>query len=136
MMTENLPGHCDLCHAVTPIGETIWVYETPSTASKEQAAHGEGFWAEDPLWGVCGTCHERVQRLDRREITEEQFLLEQTRASLRNQGTVMVFGDPAFERKMQKEQIDFIVGVLKSFIAEKTDKVYSEVNRGVPSDRR
>lgn len=55
MTVETEAGHCDLCNSETGV---CWAWETPSEASSvDEALENGTFWAEDPIWHVCDTCH-------------------------------------------------------------------------------
>jgi len=65
---------CDLCSDVV---DSCWTYTTKNVATSEQdCLNGGGFWAEDPEWAVCTTCHRIIQEGSGAELFEYAFRLQ------------------------------------------------------------
>lgn len=65
---------CDLC---SDLVDSCWTYTTKNVASSaEDCVAGGGFWAEDPEWAVCSTCHRILTEGTGEELFEYAWRLQ------------------------------------------------------------
>lgn len=101
---------CDLCNGEENVR---WVWLTPSVAtSVEEATEKHLFYAEDPEWAVCDTCHELIVN------DKEDTLL--ARAYEANKNLIPLGFDPVMDQWVKVDIKDHIKRVHEAFWVNKT----------------
>ena len=81
---------CDLCNSTQDV---VWTWITPSiAASVEEAKANKTFWAEDPEWAVCDTCHVLIL-VDDQEAVFQRAMDNQTLVAITDELTVLRGGE-------------------------------------------
>jgi hypothetical protein len=115
-MSERVAEKCDFCCGRMHPEQDVFTYTTPATGTLEEARRGEAYWCEDPYWAACLECHQIIEAHANGEAMIEQAMVGLVRRSLSNQQIAVISPDSEeLTRKIQEDQMQFIVNVIRLF---------------------